>query len=72
MGFANAQVSDLLATTIAARSRKLADNLEHNNALLAKLRQRGNVRTFSGGTHIMEEIMYDDGDTSSGSYSGYD
>jgi len=72
MAFANSQVSDLLATTIAHRSRKLADNLEHNNALLAKLRQRGNVRPFSGGTHIMEEIMYDDGDDSTGSYSGYD
>lgn len=72
MAFANSQVSDLLATTIAARSRTLADNLEHNNALLARLRQRGNVRPFGGGTHIMEEIVYDDGDTSSGSYSGYD
>src|SRR5690625_425210 len=72
MAFANSQVSDLLATTIAHRSRKLADNLEHNNALLAKLRQRGNVRPFSGGTHIMEEIVYDDGDDSTGSYSGYD
>lgn len=72
MAYANAQVSDLLATTIAHRSRKLADNLEHNNALLSKLRQRGNVRPFSGGTHIMEEIMYDDGDNSSGSYAGYD
>lgn len=72
MAFSNAQVSDLIATTIAARSRKLADNLLHNNALLFQLNKRGNVRTVSGGTHIMEEIMYDDGDTSSGSYSGYD
>lgn len=72
MAFANAQVSDLLATTIAARSRALADNLEHNNALLTKLRSRGNVRLVGGGTHIMEEIVYDDGDASDGSYSGYD
>jgi len=72
MAFANSQVSDLLATTIAARSRTLADNLEHNNALLMKLRQRGNVKPVSGGTHIMEELVYDDGDDSSGSYSGYD
>jgi len=73
MAFANSQVSDLIATTIAARSRRLADNLEHNNALLYKLRQRGNVRTVSGGTHIMEEIMYDDGGNgNAGSYSGYD
>lgn len=73
MAFANTQVSDLIATTIAARSRKLADNLAHNNALLFQLNKRGNVRTVSGGTHIMEEIMYDDGgDGSAGSYSGYD
>jgi len=72
MAFANAQVSDLIATTIESRSRALADNLEHNNALLMKLRQRGNIKPVSGGTEIMEEIMYDDGDTSSGSYSEYD
>jgi len=73
MAFANSQVSDLIATTIAARSRKLADNLTHNNALLFQLRKRGNVRTVSGGTHIMEEIMYDDGGNgNAGSYSGYD
>lgn len=73
MAFANSQVSDLIATTIAHRSRKLADNLMHNNALLYKMNQRGNVRTVSGGTHILEEIMYDDGgDGNAGSYSGYD
>lgn len=72
MAWANSQVSDLIAATIAARSKQLADNLEHNNALLMKLRQRGNVKPVGGGTHIMEEIVYDDGDDSSGSYSGYD
>lgn len=73
MAFANSQVSDLIATTIAARSKKLADNLTNNNALLYMLNKRGNVRTVSGGTHIMEEIMYDDGgDGTAGSYSGYD
>ena len=68
----NQRVSDIIATTIASRSRKLADNLAHNNALLFVLNKRGNVRTVSGGTHIMEEIMYDDGSPMSGSYSGYD
>ena len=73
MAFANSQVSDMIATTIEARSKKLADNLMHNNALLFQLNKRGNVRTVSGGTHIMEEIMYDDGgDGTAGSYSGYD
>src|SRR5690554_396581 len=72
MAFPNQRVSDIIATTIASRSRKLADNLTHNNALLFMLNKRGNMKTVSGGTHIMEEIMYDDGDTTSGSYSGYD
>ncbi len=72
MAFSNPQVSDLIATTIAHRNKTLADNLEHNNALLYKLRKRGNVKPVSGGTHIMEELVYDDGNDSSGSYSGYD
>jgi len=72
MASPNQRVSDIIATTIESRSRKLADNLSHNNALLFMLSKRGNVKTVSGGTHIMEEIMYDDGGPMSGSYSGYD
>lgn len=66
-------LSDIVATTIAHYSRTAADNMEHNNALLYKLRQRGNSKTVSGGTHIIETILYDDGDTNyQASYSGYD
>ena len=73
MAFANSQVSDLIATTIELRSKKLADNLTHNNALLFQMNKRGNVKTASGGTHILETIMYDDGsDGTASSYSGYD
>lgn len=73
MAYANSQISDLIATTIQARSRKLADNLTHNNALLYQMNKRGNVKTVSGGTTIIEELMYDDGGNgSAGSYSGYD
>src|SRR5699024_9961945 len=73
MAWANSQISDLIATTIAARSRKLADNLTHNNALLFPLNTRGNVRSVAGRTHIMEEIVHDDGRGGSAeSYSGYD
>ncbi len=55
MGFANSAVTDIIATTIQERSGELADNLENNNALLRKLRQRGNVRTFSGGNVIFND-----------------
>lgn len=71
MAFAN--LSDIISTTIQSRSAALADNVSENNALLMKLRQRGNVKPFSGGNVILEEIMYNDASTqNAGSYSGYD
>lgn len=53
MAFANAQVTDVIATTIQQRSGKLADNLTYNNAALKKLRDKGNVRPFGGGNVIL-------------------
>lgn len=73
MAFSNAQITDIIATTIQSRSGVLADNLTNNNALLAELSKRGNMKTVSGGDVILEEIMYDDPATdNSGSYSGYE
>lgn len=67
----NPNYTDLLATTIENRSRTMADNLTNNNALLRRLKSRGNIRTFGGGTAILEEIMYGDGRRSR-AYNGYD
>ena len=73
MAFANSTVSDIIATTIQSRSGKLADNVTLNNAVLDRLRKRGNVRPFSGGNVIFEEIMYNDTNTNNtNSYSGYE
>ena len=73
MGFANTSITDIIATTIQSRSGELADNLTNNNALLKKLKARGNVRPFSGGNVILEEIMYNDTTTNNAnSYSGYE
>lgn len=73
MAFANSSICDVIATTIQSRSGKLADNVLNNTALLSRLRERGNVRTYGGGNLILEEIMYNDAATkNSGSYSGYD
>lgn len=73
MAFANSSVTDIVATTIQARSGVLADNVTANNPLLARLKQKGNVRPFGGGNVIMEEIMYNDSSTSNvNSYSGYE
>jgi hypothetical protein len=71
MAFANANISDIVATTIQNRSRKIADNVTKNNALLAWMQKRGNQRTFGGGNVIMEELSFAE-NGNAGYYSGYD
>lgn len=71
MAFANANYSDILATTIENRSKKIADNVTNNNYLLRKLKERGNIRTFSGGHKIMQELSFAE-NANGGWYSGYD
>ena len=73
MAFANSSISDIIATTIQSRSGELADNVTNNNALLRALKKKGNVRPFSGGNVILEEIMYtDQSSITTNSYSGYE
>ncbi len=71
MAFANVNISDILATTIESRTRKIADNVTNNNALLAKLKQKGKIKTFSGGHKIMQELSFAE-NGNAGWYSGYD
>lgn len=69
MAFPN--VSDIISTTLEARSGKIADNVTNNNALLARLKERGKVRTVSGGRLIYEELSFAE-NGNGGWYSGYD
>ena len=69
MAFPN--VSDIVATTIQNRSRSIADNVTKNNALLARLNQRGNVKPFAGGSTILQELSFAE-NGNAGFYSGYD
>ena len=69
MSFPN--VSDIVATTIENRSRKVADNVTKNNAILRRLSERGNARPFSGGRIIYEELSFAQ-NANAGWYSGYD
>ena len=69
MAFPN--ISDVVATTIEKRSKKIADNVSKNNALLARLKQRGKSRPFSGGRLIYEELSFAE-NGNAGYYSGYD
>lgn len=69
MAFPN--VSDIIATTIESRTRKIADNVTANNALLSKLSLKGKIKTFSGGTKILQELSFAE-NANQGWYSGYD
>ena len=71
MAFANSSISDILATTIESRTRKIADNVTNNNALLAKLKKKGRIKTFSGGHKILQELSFAE-NNNAGWYSGYD
>lgn len=69
MSFPN--VSDILATTIESRTREIADNVTKNNAFLTRVNQRGNMKTFSGGHKIYQELSFAE-NANKGWYSGYD
>ena len=68
---ANVNYSDILATTIESRTRKIADNVTANNALLMKLEGKGKIKPFSGGTKILQELSFTE-NANGGWYSGYD
>ena len=69
MAFPN--ISDILATTIESRTKKIADNVTKNNALLSKLEMKGKIKPFSGGYKILQELSFAE-NTNGGWYSGYD
>lgn len=69
MAFPN--ITDIIATTIENRSRKIADNVTKNNVLFARLKQKGKVKKVSGGASILQELSYQENGNFSW-YSGYD
>ena len=71
MAFANSSVTDIIATTIQERSREFQDDFTNNNALLKVLSEKGNIKPWSGGNVILEEIAYNDPTMiNANSYSG--
>lgn len=67
---ANNNYDSVFTITLESRTAKLADNISKNNALLRKLKEKKNVRPISGGSKILEELEYGEGDMVW--YSGYD
>ncbi len=55
---ASPNASQIASTTIESRTGMLADNVTKNNALLKKLREKGKIKTVSGGRVIYQELEY--------------
>lgn len=68
---ANPKFDDVVTTTLANRSGKLADNATKTTALLDRLRKRGKVRPAGGGRTIVQEIEATL-NNQAGWYAGYD
>jgi len=64
------QYNDMLTHTLEERTGTLHDNMSKNSAVLNRLKQKGKMKQISGGTKILEELEYGEGDMIW--YSGYD
>jgi hypothetical protein len=64
-------LTDLVATTLAYRTKKIADNVRNHNALLTWLEMKGNTKPVDGGRLIYEPLSFT-GNGNGGFYSGYD
>lgn len=71
MATPNPSIGDIVATTIENRSKKAADNITRNNALLNRMMKRGTAKPFSGGRNLWQELEYAQNSTA-GWYSGYE
>lgn len=68
---ASPNLTEIVTTTLRKRNKKLADNVTNNNALLAFIKRRGNVKTVDGGRTIVEELAYAENATFQ-YYTGYE
>ena len=68
---ATPNLSEIVTTTLYNRSRKIADNVTENNALLSKLQMKGRAKPVSGGREIVMELSHAENQTYK-RYSGYE
>lgn len=61
----------MVTTTLRNHARDVTDNVTEHNALLRKLKERGNIKTKSGGYEIVFPLEYAENSTYQ-RYSGYD
>lgn len=71
MASPNSSWTDILTTTLDSRTKKLADNMSNNVAILMRLKEKGRKRTVSGGATILQELEYSES-TNFQWYTGYE
>lgn len=71
MAFPNSSVTDLVVSTLARRSKTIADNITANNMALVKMKAKGGVKNIDGGRTIYEPFSFA-ANGNVGWYSGYD
>lgn len=54
----NSNFSEVVVTTLRNRQKSIADNVSNGNALLQRLRQKGNISLKEGGRTIVRELDY--------------
>lgn len=67
----NSVFTEMVTTTFRNHSKKLTDNVSKNNALLRRLKDKGQIKTKDGGYSIVQELDYAENGTYL-RYSGYD
>lgn len=68
---ASPNLSEIITTTLRNRTLKLADNVTKRNALLLRLKEKGNAKPVSGGRTIVQELEYAENGTFQ-RYTGYE
>ena len=68
---ATPNLSEIVTTTLYSRSKKIADNVTENNALLSKLQMSGRAKPISGGREIVRELSHSENQTYK-RFSGYE
>lgn len=71
MASPNAVFTEMVTTTFRNHPRKIVDNVTNHNALLRLMKERGNIKTESGGYEIVVPLSYAENQTYQ-RYSGYD
>lgn len=59
----NPNASELLTLTLRNYQTTLADNISLHGDVLRRMKQRGNMESFSGGPKIVEQLEYDENST---------